>query len=188
MRAKSMPACATIAVIGAGIAGLRAAERLERNGCSVFILESKPIAGGRMDTAYQSDGVASHERGAWRVRGARAERLIRRYNGTLRPIRDRPKQERAMSDERAMVRAQGTLRDSTMTKSRRTRNLSARDVFLLSGSPTSRGDKGYHGLDDRAVGTRTYSTGAVTTPLLSPQNQRKHYKVLKEVLPSCDSS
>jgi len=162
-------------VVGAGIAGLRAATLLEAQGRRVLILESRDIPGGRMHTVYDSKGTSLYERGAWRVKGARAERLIRQHGGTLRAIRDRPRQERETADAVAMARAKARLRLSSPFG---VRTLSARDVFHLAGFDSSKTDKGYHGIDDRAIGTRAYSTGGEETT--DSTRHRAHYKVLEE--------
>lgn len=58
------PARQRVAVVGAGLAGLAAARRLRDAGRQVVVLESKPIAGGRIVTD-RSTGVALPLGGAW---------------------------------------------------------------------------------------------------------------------------
>ena len=85
----------TVVVIGAGMAGLQTARLLAKRGVRVVVLEKNDRSGGRMQTARVG---AAYERGAWRVRGERAEALIRELGGTLRELRPRPHQEAAVSD------------------------------------------------------------------------------------------
>ena len=50
-------------MVGLGLAGLRAAQLLERSGVDVVLFDARPRVGGRLETAY-SDGAPSHEAGA----------------------------------------------------------------------------------------------------------------------------
>jgi len=54
-----------VAVIGAGFAGLRAAQLLERNGISTAVYEARPRVGGRVHTVDHGDGVRYEAGGEW---------------------------------------------------------------------------------------------------------------------------
>ena len=58
------PGLSRVAVVGAGLAGLAAARRLQAAGRQVVVLESKPMAGGRIVTD-RSTGSALPLGGAW---------------------------------------------------------------------------------------------------------------------------
>ncbi len=162
-------------VIGAGLAGLLAAHALlskcknndknssscGHNSLEVFVLEKNDRPGGRMQTARgRGNDGGDHERGAWRVQGngSHAETLIRNLGGTLTPFRPRPTQEKHVGD-------QELLRAANIKKTQHKgggRGLSVYDVCCLTKGAFVEADtdKGYHGLSDRAIGTRSYSTGS----------------------------
>lgn len=141
-----------IVIVGAGLAGLYAAELLIRNGRSVTILERKMWTGGRMQTVYDEQ-FGTYERGAWRVHGPRAEKLIKRYGSILNDLKSRKNQETVLSDSEVLNMT--GLKKSPI-------QLSASDVFHLAGIPPYIGEKGYHGIGSRAINTRSYSIGETT--------------------------
>src|SRR6476660_2553798 len=68
-----------VLVIGAGVAGLAAADALCAEGSPVTVLEARERIGGRVHTASTDDGIVPVELGAEFVHGAKNEtwRLIR---------------------------------------------------------------------------------------------------------------
>jgi monoamine oxidase len=82
---------ADVLVVGAGIAGLAAAERLAAAGRRVLVLEARDRIGGRIHTAHDPDLEVPVELGAEFVHGHPAEliALIRRLGLTVVPGRER---------------------------------------------------------------------------------------------------
>ena len=82
---------ADVLVVGAGIAGLAAAERLAAAGRRVLMLEARDRIGGRIHTAHDPDLDVPMELGAEFVHGQPREliALIRRLGLTVAPARER---------------------------------------------------------------------------------------------------
>ncbi len=154
-----------IVIVGTGIGGLVAARLLQNENHEVVIYEKNNRPGGRMKTAYlpNENGLAqTHETGAWRVKGSLAEELIMELGGTLVPIEDRPFQEECIPDDVLQNIARMTHNFHSSMK-----NLSAYDVATIAGISESHIDKGYHGISDRKINTRSYSTGV--------SSEKSHY-------------
>jgi phytoene dehydrogenase-like protein len=64
---------ADVIIVGAGAAGLAAAERLAAVGLRTLILEARDRIGGRIDTRFEAEWPAPSERGAEFIHGKPAE-------------------------------------------------------------------------------------------------------------------
>ena len=98
-----------------------------------------------------STAAGDHERGAWRVRRGdpKTEALLSDLGVEVTPIPPRPVQEKKVGQPQVSL-DQGS------------RGLSERDALVLSGhAPRDewRFDHGYHGVLDKALGSRVYGTG-----------------------------
>lgn len=79
-----------VIIIGAGVAGMRVAQLLEKEGRRCKILESKPYVGGRVRSKKdERDGKMMYETGPWRIPSShnRARRLFSDYKVALRSLK-----------------------------------------------------------------------------------------------------
>lgn len=85
-----MDSSSDVIVLGAGAAGLAAAERLVRAGLRVTVLEARDRVGGRVDTVYDAVLGVPLELGAEFIHGKPREllKLARRARVRVRPSRD----------------------------------------------------------------------------------------------------
>jgi hypothetical protein len=119
---------------------------------NIKILEMRTHNGGRMKTSEKKDNDNNndvYEKGAWRVRRGdkETEKLLRELEIARSPIHPRRLQQRS----RPIPEGDDGQRDTF---------LSSRDKIILDGHRAEwRYDKGYHGILDKAAGTRVYGAG-----------------------------
>jgi monoamine oxidase len=100
-----------VIVVGAGVAGLEAADRLDRAGLKVLVVEARPYVGGRIQTHRVAGWPAPVEAGAEFVHGTPAV-LLRKLRAArarlveLKPTHVLVQQGRVRSAERAWREAQ----------------------------------------------------------------------------------
>jgi hypothetical protein len=89
MHGAPSPTAVDCCVVGAGVAGLRVAALLARQGASVEVVEAAPRAGGRVRTERDGEGRVLYEAGPWRIPSdhARAIALFREHGVRLVPLR-----------------------------------------------------------------------------------------------------
>src|SRR5215218_2235479 len=86
------PADADVLVVGAGVAGLAAAARLQGSGRSVHIVEARARPGGRILTVRPPDTAGPVELGAEFVHGSAplTRALLRQAGATVVPVNGPP--------------------------------------------------------------------------------------------------
>jgi monoamine oxidase len=153
---------ADVLVVGAGIAGLAAAERLAAAGRRVLVLEGRDRIGGRIHTAHDPDLDVPVELGAEFVHGDPSEliALIRRLGLTVAPARER--------HQRGLGEAAPPLPDLTHTLAKlldgaaRGRDRAAADLLQEHAATARPGEletvarylEGFHAADLSLLGTR----------------------------------
>jgi len=163
---------ADVVVVGAGVAGLEAAQRLVRARLSVLVLEARPRTGGRIDTQRLSSWPAQIEAGAEFVHG-RPPNLMRALAAARARVVPHPQRhERGRRGgvggaERLWEQAQAVLEDlpdedvavaDVLRRPEFARRLSPRARDMLIGFV-----EGFNASDARRVSTRSLVEQAEAT-------------------------